>query len=408
MAKPRIRDLDETAQAAAFLRARSRWSQDAIAKTLNVSQAGVSRLLAHARKKGWLEEVAQFVRTPDIGDDRMARFEEYLGHSALAEALMQLGGRNTRLRAVRVFDSGGTDAEGADVQERQRRFGEAAAPWLAERLRDSQLIGVTWGSSVNAAIAAIARLGYPWRSDTLRQVVPVSAEPMQFAHNEYTSSTLARHLHEIVNASHDKRTVKNTAKALTGVPAFIPQDLSRMIPGTEQLVKEMGDELPKLFRKFFETNSPAYGEIFVGPDALIRRVDMLITSVGISEKPMGFCKDDLLTFGGLDEEQIKRLVVGDVGGVLLPKPDSKPEEIKTVDRLNAMWTGIQHRHLEAIAQRAKSQRRPGVVVLAFGASRRAVIREALMRGLCSELVIDRDLAAGLSADLGIVERSSRD
>jgi DNA-binding transcriptional regulator LsrR (DeoR family) len=396
MAKPRIRDAEKKAEEAAFLKGEGGWSQVAIAQKLEISQAAVSRLLVHARRRGWLHEVSRF-EPAGIADDRLTELSRLLEHSELGEALMSIGGRRrSRLHAVRIFDSGSTDTTPTAIESRQRQFGQAAALRVAEQLRRAAIVGVTWGATVSRVIDALSRLGYPWPTDSPRRVVPVSAEPLQFAHNEFTSSTLARRLHEIVNPGMGR---KLSQLALTGVPAFIPRDLSHVIPETTALSGEAQKQLPDLFRRFFEENSRAYKEIFVGPDALITQIDMLITSVGVDEKPMGFCHEDLLKFGGLDQARVKQLVVGDVGGVLLPKP-TRPDDRGLVEGLNAMWTGIRREHLIDIAKRA-GENRPGVVVIAFGASRAPVILEALAQGLCSELIIDRDLATALSAALNV-------
>jgi DNA-binding transcriptional regulator LsrR (DeoR family) len=397
MPKARIVDFDQKAQAAAFLKSESGLSQDAIAKVLGVSQSAVSRLLNHARRLGCLRQVAQFVRTSDIGEERIAQLERLLEHSDLAETLSALPTRNgVRVRSVRIFDSGSTDTSTSSIDQRQMTFGRAAAVRGAERLRVANLIGVTWGSTVSALIESLATLGYPWPENAERRVVPVSAEPLRFATNEYTSSTLAARLHAVMNLGHR---APATRLYLTGVPALIPANLARVVPEADKFPRKTKEALPKILRRFFEGSSSAYRELFVGPKALIQDIDILITSVGTAEKPMGFCNDDLLKFSGLDRAELSRLVLGDVGGVLLPASGLSKAQSAKVAALNAMWTGIQHRHLDAIARRAEEMGTPGVVLIAIGASRSAVVFEALAQGLCSELVIDRDLATALSDEV---------
>jgi DNA-binding transcriptional regulator LsrR (DeoR family) len=396
MAKPRIPDLHKRAEEAAFLKGEGGWPQIAIARKLGVSQAAVSRLLVHARKTGNLHEVSRF-EPAGMSQERLDELARLLEHSELADALMRIGGGRSRLRSVRIFDSGSTDTTPSAIASRQRQFGRAVAPRVAEHLRRAEVVGVTWGSTVSNAIDALSRLGYPWPAADERRVLPMSAEPLQFAHNEFTSSTLARRLHEIVNPGTD---LKRSQLALTGVPAFIPADLSQMLPETRALSPEVQNQLHDLFRRFFEVNSRAFNEIFVGPEALIEQVDMLVTSVGAEDKPMGFCNEDLRKFGRLDAKRLQELVVGDVGGVLLHKPNLPEAEIAVVQGLNAMWTGIKQEHLASIAKRA-GDGKPGVVVLAVGASRTPVVLAALARGLCSELLIDRDLATALSAALNV-------
>jgi DNA-binding transcriptional regulator LsrR (DeoR family) len=179
----------------------------------------------------------------------------------------------------------------------------------------------------------------------------------------------------------------------------MPPDLTRVIPHTRRFPREVRAALPRVLRAFFEESSPAYKEIFIGPEALIDRVDVLVTSVGGSNKPMGFCNDDLLKVSGLSEERVGQLVIGDVGGVLLPARGLSARDAATVEGVNAMWTGIQRRHLEGIARRAAQRRTPGIILITLGASRSAIVLEAIREGLCSELMIDRDLATALRREL---------
>ena len=115
---------------------------------------------------------------------------------------------------------------------------------------------------------------------------------------------------------------------------------------------------------------------------------------------MGFCNDDLLKSGHLDREELQQLVVGDIGGVLLTRPTPAKAARPTVDRLRSMWTGISRDQLEAIARRAASEgeRTPGVILTTFGEARAEVVAEALTQGLCTELLIDDELAQCLKRE----------
>jgi DNA-binding transcriptional regulator LsrR (DeoR family) len=187
--------------------------------------------------------------------------------------------------------------------------------------------------------------------------------------------------------------------ALTGLPALIPIDLASLVPEARSYSAKMRRELHRMLRGFFEVSSTAFREIFVDVNALVNDIDVLLTSVGTADRPMGFCNADLLRFGDLDQAALKRLVVGDVGGVLLPQRELTRREAAKVERLNAMWTGIQGRHFVTIARRAQAQNLPGVILIAMGASRSTIVREAVAEGWCSELIIDHDLAAALRTEL---------
>jgi DNA-binding transcriptional regulator LsrR (DeoR family) len=381
---------------AAYLTAEYRYSQEDIAELLGVSQSMVSRALGHARAIKCLEETTRFVRPADFGDERMRDLEQLEEYAELADGLKGLKpGSGAGLRELRVFDAGTEMQSARHIEDAQRRFGTAAARRVAELLSRATLIGVAWGSTLSRLIDALVSLGYAWPDAPGRRIIPVSAEPMRFAHNEYTSSTLARRLDAIMNG---EAGAERRLRALTGVPALIPSDLSRILPETRKLPKEARDDLPQILRSFFEVSSSAYREIFSGDDPLIARLSVL-TSVGTSDKPMGFCKDDLLKFSGLETRSLQRLVVGDIGGVLLARPGLSAKDAGQVDKLNDLWTGMRREHLTAIARRAQQSGEPGIILVAIGASRSAVVCEALAQGLCTELIIDRTLARALPDEL---------
>jgi DNA-binding transcriptional regulator LsrR (DeoR family) len=138
---------------------------------------------------------------------------------------------------------------------------------------------------------------------------------------------------------------------------------------------------------------------------LIDRVDSLLTAVGTSNHPMGFIHDELLKAGStpakkLTSSGLQKLVAGDLGGVLVPRPGLQARERKVVDALNEMWTGAKLPHLERIARQASRSTRPGIIVVAMGdADRAEIIAEAVRHGLVNELIIDRTLAEALTRAL---------
>jgi hypothetical protein len=212
----------------------------------------------------------------------------------------------------------------------------------------------------------------------------VCGEPLERASERDTSSHLAERLHE---------TVKSAAPlppSLTGVPALISRRFrGRELHAIQRFVEQAGS-----YREVFGTASP-----------LIDRVDSLLTAVGPSDHPMGFIHDELLRAGStpskkLTSAALQRLVVGDVGGILIPRPDLDAAGQREVKALNAMWTGEKLHHLERIALAAARSTRPGVIVASVGESdRAAIIAEIVRYGLVNELIIDRRLAEALVSSL---------
>jgi hypothetical protein len=98
-------------------------------------------------------------------------------------------------------------------------------------------------------------------------------------------------------------------------------------------------------------------------------------------------------------EQISELVVGDVGGVLIPKPHIKkgsPAD-KALRKISERWMGIRTEHIAQCAAKARDSggMPPGVVVLGVGRYRASVVYECIRLGLVNELVIDEDMALHL-------------
>jgi DNA-binding transcriptional regulator LsrR (DeoR family) len=105
-------------------------SQDDVARVLGTSRSNVSRMLSAARAQGIVE-----IRV----HDQTARATE------LEQALQdRFGLVHVRVAAFRP---------GADVQA---AAGDLAAQWLDESLRDGQVLGLSWGTSLQAMVAAFS------------------------------------------------------------------------------------------------------------------------------------------------------------------------------------------------------------------------------------------------------------
>ena len=105
-------------------------SQDDIARVLGTSRSNVSRMLTAARVQGVVE-----IRV----HDQTARAMEL--EQALRDAF---GLSQVRVAAFRP---------GADVTA---AAGDLAAQWLDETVRDGQVVALSWGTSLQAMVAAVA------------------------------------------------------------------------------------------------------------------------------------------------------------------------------------------------------------------------------------------------------------
>jgi hypothetical protein len=138
------------------------------------------------------------------------------------------------------------------------------------------------------------------------------------------------------------------------------------------------------------------------PDAeepLLRRADVFVTSVGSREGT-----NSKAAFGGDYQKLVSTIgpIEGDISAQFVPAASATPEQEERILRLNA-------RHilsptldeLRVISQRARRDRRLGVLLVASGVDKVAVLKRLLeMRWIVDHLVIDSQLAAGLCGQPG--------
>jgi len=105
-------------------------SQDDIARVLGTSRSNVSRMLTAARAQG-IVEIRVHGQTARAGELEQALRERF-------------GLAHVRVAAFRP---------GADVLS---GVGELAARWLEESLRDGMVLGLSWGTSLQAMVAAVS------------------------------------------------------------------------------------------------------------------------------------------------------------------------------------------------------------------------------------------------------------
>jgi DNA-binding transcriptional regulator LsrR (DeoR family) len=366
---------DQQALQAAYLRARHGLSQDEIRLHLgNVSQSHVSRLLAHATDRGWLVTELRF-NDADLSPDVLRELQQLLEPRGLVEGLRKLGLSTGGLTPeVRVFDSGSDSPTSGAFDLRARRIGRSAAGRLTELLYRSTKVGVTWGKTVGAVVDGLEHAGRSLRKDRPVLFVPVTAELVTLASPDYSSTLLADRLNNSIGHGGGERLL------LGGVPAFIPR---RYDPAKTQAIRE------------YIHDAASYRRIFVGKDALIDQIDMIITSVGSAERPFGGALSEVLSAADVSAERLRSLIAGDVGGVLIPKSGLSPGDAALLSEINMMWTGITMDHLLRLAAKATQNATPGVVVIAIGRERAGVVREMISQQLINQLIIDWDLAKTL-------------
>jgi hypothetical protein len=139
----------------------------------------------------------------------------------------------------------------------------------------------------------------------------------------------------------------------------------------------------------------------------LQRLDAVLCSVGPDDRVWGYRGDDLLESGDLKREELQTLVLGDIAGVLIPRPGMWGDAKLAIIRDH--WNGIRLEDLQACAERAVVLKHvPGVCVFAAGANKAHFVSQCLrlrddegkVVSLINHLIIDDDLAARLLKLLG--------
>lgn len=364
--------LDQRAQCAAYLRARHNMSQIEIGEALGgLSQPHVSRLLTHAQKKKYLVVTERFAEEK-FSSDWIKQIDELLAPPDLSAALSAFCQPLNRIAPnVRVFESGSGQTEAA-LTHRRNRFGRTASGRLAELLTKADIVGVAWGRTIQTMIDGIVLSNRPVDSARAIDFLPVCAEFVKLTQRGYSASRLAERLDDIYNSGN------GSTVSMTGFPAFIPRaydaDMQRSI---RRLVSD----------------TPSFAHVFSGDDPLAGRIDTLISSVGSSQTPLLGALEELVHAGQVTAARLSELIVGDLGGILIPRRDLGKKDQLLVEELNDMWTGLQIDHVRGIADRASNDpAKNGVVIVAMQAERAATILELVRSGLVNELIIDQKAA----------------
>ncbi len=366
---------EERAQCAAYMRATHNMSQTEIGKILGgLSQPHVSRLLKHAERQNYLVIEQRFVKE-QFSDEWIRQMDEFLAPSGLNADLSKFCGREgIGMPRLGVFESGPGNTEAA-LAQRRTRFGRTASGRLIELIEKSTVVGVAWGRTIKSLAEGIAASRQPINKSRKTVFAAVCAELVSLAQHGYSASRLAGTFDELFNEAPEEN------PQLTGFPAYVPRHYD------ENMCRSIWQYI---------SDTPGYHRVFSGPDALIGKMDMLISSVGSSNTPVLGSFEELVQAGGMRADDLRQLVVGDLGGILIPKTGLSKSRKTLIDDLNGLWTGIKTEHVRAIADRAFSDpNQSGVVVVAIQKERGDTVFELICRGLVNELIIDHTAAERL-------------
>ncbi len=370
--------------AVAYLTAEGR-TQAEIGKILGISQSAVSRLMSEAEKK-YLEKVRPRFKREALPPDLL--FEDVMravGRKELLTSLDRLARAhgNRRGPVVRVFPLSGVPSE-QSLAARFREFTRQAAPYVHSLINrpSVRLCGVAWGYMLFDLAIALRGIQAAWKSEPV-QVIPLSGDPFKERKEEtpsLTSSNIAAELGRIINGASYR------AHWLGPVPAFIPEEFDT--PSARKVIERWIQLVPDYEEIFGDGSEENTG--------LANQLDIVLTSVGTADNPLGFGKGRLLNSLGTKIQNLREEIYGDVGGIVLPRASNPSKLVQTITN---RWKGIRYSHMAQCARRADDDEhysgKPGIVILSVGKERAEVIAAAVSQGLVNHLVIDQELAEEL-------------
>jgi DNA-binding transcriptional regulator LsrR (DeoR family) len=329
------------------------------------------------------EELGILTSRLNLPPKRLGELRELAYVPELRERLHQVSGKVfQRIKVISGTRRGETKKQ---IERRLNHFAPGAALELSEWLEKCGRVGVAWGGTLSAVIGQMNAIGTRGRKSRI-QVIPTCGEPLGFNASEDSSSRLAAGLALALNGD------SPAPLSLAGVPALIPREfLDR-------------DEIGVI--RNLLNHAPAYRLIF-GPlhpgnrdgTPLIKALDALITSVGWSRSRMA--EREMRIVGKWTDRQ-RALLLGDIGGALLPRPNLSAAEKEEFARLTALTTGLRIEHLKHLARTARESAAqhthgvPGVIVVTIGKGKASLTYEAIRLGLVNQLICDGELASALA------------
>ena len=289
-------------------------------------------------------------------------------------------------------------------------FGEAAAPFIRTLLKHSRYTGVSWGSTLESLVRGLRKLNLePSRSHNPVQFVPLCGEPLGKTVTQYSASAIAAGLSSLINGE------GHETPSLVGVPAHIPfpndspratADGSTPAPLTTKDHAAIWKllEYAEYYREIFGSRRNVVSSVdpqqhrevtdTTQSDSppLVDRLDTILCSVGPATFPLSTLYRNFLRLMAPreDVDRLSDLIDGDLCGLFLKRSRLNVESSLQVDRMNAVWTGIQPDKLSACAEQAEFPRRPGVVVCAAGERKARPLLNAIEHGLVNVLIIDQE------------------
>ncbi|MBL8177166.1 MAG: hypothetical protein JNK48_21005 [Bryobacterales bacterium] len=381
MGRPRL-ITPQTRLLAALLHSEGRSNKD-IGKKFGLGESTISKIIRECYDEGLLS----------------IRFRSGLSDGELERLRAEAGLKNEfteKLRAFRkdssaivlapeamVFESGSTDTGPQDWAARLDTFARAVGPEVLKLILRSRIVGTSWGRTLATVVRALGEAQVPLPHSPVH-FLPLCGEMLDGPPRKTSASSLALRLDELVNHAAPNLHGHMLAAVPSHLPLHLPPRDAEIIAG-------------------YVTSVPAYRAIFGGQRnpkqaPLVDRTDMILTSCGPQDRPLGYDAARWFESTGIAEEDARAYIAGDISGNLLRNMEAGklPRAVeRKIERVNEAWLGAKFDHLRACAQRALEGQLPGVVLCCIGANKAGTVREVVRLGLANRLLIDEDCWSAL-------------
>jgi hypothetical protein len=333
--------------------------------------------------------------------DKLREDAHHLPWHELEKKLRKLSGGI--LKSIWVFYSG--DKEKPDSQiEWDWQMGSFArnSDWFILKLLRSSKSGVAvgWGKTIANSIVAVTdrirqeKVSRPNGRKTNRLIIPTIATPPGASPDEIekSSTRLAQNLSEALNGSW------KDVLSLEGFRLFLHRKYN--VDERQTILNYIRDGALKTILGNLDASAGEYESESETP--LIRIVDTILTSVGAFHVEQFFVKE-LVNTGLVSKEELERLALGDIGGVLIPREETENNrrDKDRFDEILGLWTGIRIEDYQDVAERAAATGDPyspaGSIICALNASKAEIVYELVRRKATSVLVVDYHLANRLES-----------
>lgn len=224
-------DPDFEAQVCAYLLS-SGLSQGDIAIRTNHNQSTISKLIKTAINNKWLN--VQVYRSFELSDEermRQVRLRCFPGWDTLINVLTPKNNTLTKIRNVRIFESGPQGKEAEDEEgynSRLEQFGRAAAGRVRELLPGMSMTAISWGKTLSFMCKHITNIDKSKIDHDQIRFVPSVGESLNYTDPNLSSSYIAAEIHRALYGE------KGSTTSLGAVAACIPVNFNRSSGGSSR------------------------------------------------------------------------------------------------------------------------------------------------------------------------------